>query len=425
MNVNFKESRAFDSADAAIKGYRRHEATQFIEFCVELDNQDDREKHPLEAKLKPMIDPASWNPSPIYDSRRAVAEDVFGYSKDQANAEYAHWAKLYSQIVTKANRTHADHWNSDTIFSDPDLNGFGPWQNAWLLYEGRGRFAGTYAIAIRGTVFSNAPSAVEDAWFHTVQAVGFLSPVVQFADIRDASVHSGFAHATFTTMLDDRYGILRILSGRDLPADTRLYIVGHSQGAAMATLAHAFLHYAMRHDDSAGKPAFGLTGRRYKLKSYGFAQPKPGDYAFSFDFASVTQRHDNAIVINNAIDAIPQVPMTLQALGDLTRDFKGGSAAGKAIEFLSSAGSGIRRAIALLAELFVKDSAEGYGYFYRYTDLLPPEGKLGSDKTASTWNFAPAGHVLFVYGTPGDPQDLFLQHHAWTYRTLIAEQLHD
>jgi hypothetical protein len=393
---------------------------------VELDNQDDRMKRGADKDLYPMIDAALWNPTPVYDSRRAVADDAFNYSKDTANARYLHWAKLYSSIVSRANKKYSAHWNADDIFADPDLNGFGPWGNAWLLLKGTGKYEGSYAIAIRGTVFSNAPSAIEDAWFHTVQAIGFLSPAVQFADASNASLHSGFAHATFTVMLDDRYGILRILEDTKIPANSRLYIVGHSQGAAMATLVHAFMHYAMRNDERAEKSVLGLKGKNYKLKSYGFAQPKPGDYAFSYDFASITQRYDNAIVINNYIDAVPQVPMTLQSLGDLAGDFKGGTAAGKTIEFFSSAGSAIRRSVALIAEPFVKSSAKGYGYFYHYPDLLPRGGAtLGSDKTASTWNLAPAGHVLFVYGTPGDPNDVFLQHHAWTYRNLIREQLSD
>jgi hypothetical protein len=126
------------------------------------------------------------------------------------------------------------------------------------------------------------------------------------------------------------------------------------------------------------------------------------------------------------LDAVPQVPMTLQALGDLAKDFKGGNIVVRIIQLLASAGSAIRRAIALLVEPFVKHSAEGFGYFYHYDELIVPDaGQFGINKMASTWDFTPAGRVLFVYGTPGDPRDTFLQHHAWTYRTLIREQLRD
>ncbi len=429
VNVSATPAPSFQSSDPAIRGYRQREAQAFIEFCVELDNQDDRVAAKKAGKPKPnfdaQINTAEW--TLLFDSRRSVADDVYRYSKSvRPEKDDEPWAKLYTEIISRANKTNPKGWNADDIFNDATLNGFGPWGNAWLLYQGHGPFAGTYAIAIRGTVFSYQPSAIEDAWFHTVQAVGFLSPIVKFSDSPSASLHSGFAHSTFTLLLDDRYGVLRALDNQKTPAQSTLYLVGHSQGAAMVTLVHAFLHLSMRDEDTRSNPVLGLKGKDYRLKSYGFAQPKPGDYEFSYDFAAITQRDDNAIVINNAIDAVPQVPMTLQALGDLNDDFKGSGATEKVIQFFSSTGSRIRRGIAVVAEPFERRSAKGYGYFYHYPDLvMNGSTTLGKDKLASTWNFAPAGHVYFVYGTPGDPKDVFLQHHAWTYRDLIRTQLSD
>jgi hypothetical protein len=407
---------AYDSGDSAMAGYRQQEAAQFVEFCVELDSQDERVKTG-QTVYQARVDPGLWNPVPVFDSRRAVAHDVARYAAGKdLRPDDEHWAKLYRETIAKARGKHGDNWTEQTLFDDPDLNGFGTWQTAWLLYEGRGPYAGAYAIAIRGTIFSSQPSVAEDAWFHTISSEKFLSPYVQFADNPEASLHSGFAHASFTAALDDRYGILRVLADRKPPPRTPLYIVGHSQGAAMATIVHAFLHYAMRNDET-GSERFGLRGRNYRLKSYVFAQPKPGDYAFSADFAGITQRHDNALVINNAIDPVPKVPLSLQSIGDLDRDFSGGSFAVRTLAFASSFGSLFRRGVAQLSEPFVRDSAEGYSYFYNYDRIKPLHG----DSTASTWNFCPAGHVLFVYGTPGDPDDLFLQHHAITYRSLLNQ----
>jgi len=419
MNTDFKTSLLYESGNASMKGYVHAEAKQFIEFCVELDNQDDRLIHSNDQALYPAIDASLWNPEPLFDSRRAVAKDVVRFFKETRTESDEHWGKLYAEIISRANTKHSEAWGEKTIFDDPDLNGFGPWQNAWLLYEGRGEFKGAYAIAVRGTVFSNSPSVAADAWFHPVAAKSFLSQAVQFADSDLATLHSGFAHATFTVLLDDRYGILRVLNDKNLVANTRLYIVGHSQGAAMATMVHAFMHYVMRNDQQKDKAVLDLKGKNYKLKSYGFAQPKPGNYVFSSDFASITQRSDNAIVINNHIDPVPKVPFTLQAAGDLDDDFKGRTFAVKVIHFFSGLGSAMRQGIALLAEPFVKDSAKGYSYFYKYDNINP----IGRDKTAGSWNFAPVGHVIFVFGTPGDPKDSFLQHHATTYRKLISEQL--
>lgn len=419
----------FHSSDRSMSGYRQQEALAFIEFCVELDNQDDREAAKKAKNPNPIFDakvnPAEW--TLVYDSRQAVADDVFRFSQLAIVADKDKpWRKLYAEIIARAKKGHPNGWKAADLFDDATLNGFGPWGSAWLLYRGDGSFKGAYAVAIRGTVFSYQPSAMEDAWFHTVKATEFLSPIIKFCDSSTASLHSGFAHAAFTVLLDARYGVLPILEALKVPAHSRLYLVGHSQGAAMVTLVHAFLHHAMRDEDGRAKAVLGLKDKDYLLKSYGFAQPKPGDYEFSYEFARITQRDDNAIVINNAIDAVPQVPMTLQSIGDLNDDFKGSGITLKLIQFFSSAGSGIRRGIAVLGEPLEKRSAQGYGYFYHYDDLvLNGTAVLGKDQLASTWNFAPAGHVYFVYGQPGDPHDLFLQHHAWNYRELIRTQLID
>lgn len=420
-NIESGTTLSYESGDIANKGYRYEEAREFIEFCIDLDNQDDRLKHPSDNSLRPNVDPGLWNPEPIYDSRVSVAKDVVAFKKlDMHDQESSHWSKLYREIISKADSKYPDGWDEKKVSDDPDLNGFGPWQNAWLLYEGRGNYKGMFAIAIRGTVFSNVPSAIEDALFHPVVAKQFLSRFAQFADDDEASLHSGFTHATFTLLLDDKYGILRILHDKQVPAHSRLYIVGHSQGAAMATLTHAFFHYAMRHDDNS-EPVFGLNGQDYKLKSYVFAQPKPGNYAFSADFASITQKCDNAIVINNDIDAVPQVPLTLQSAGDLSGDFPNSSILGKIIRAISGLDSLFRKLISAIAEPFVKNDARGYSYYYKYDSI----GPIGDDKPASSWNFLPAGHVILVFGTSGDPNDPFLQHHATTYRILIREQLTD
>lgn len=407
------------SGDPGNKGYKFAEASQFIEFCVELDSQDDRLTSPHDPRYVPKIDPTYWNPEPIYDSRKAVATDVMDFRKTGETENNKGWAKLYEDILERASKNPPSEWTEEALSNDPRYNGFGPYQSAWLLYEGQNGSNGSksYAIAIRGTVFSAKPSVVEDALFHPVFAKQFLSPMVSFANFEDASLHTGFAHATFSLLLDDRYGILRVLQ-KKVPANAHLYIVGHSQGAAMATLTHAFLHYAME-NATAQKDPFNLMGKNYKLKSYVFAQPKPGNFSFAADFATITQGTDNAIVINNDIDPVPQVPLTLQDLGDLDGDLPGSSLGATALHKISGIGSEIRGFIGRVAEPFVKKDDAGYGYYHNYSQLVP----FDHDKVASSWNFMAAGHVVFVYGTPGDGSDEFLQHHAWTYRNLIRAQL--
>lgn len=418
MTRDYQPARQYVSGDPEDRGYKFQEASQFIEFCVELDSQDDRMASPDNPHYVAQINPLLWNPTPVYDSRQAVAQDVVDFKAHGETPQNSHWTKLYREIIGRAAQHPPSEWTAPALYNDPRYNGFGPYQSAWVLYEGRNQNAGAYAIAIRGTVISALPSAVEDALFHPVFAKHFLNPAVSFSGFDDASLHSGFAHATFSLLLDDRYGVLRVLHCRALPANTRLYIVGHSQGAAMATLTHAFFHYAMLDATEANNP-FDLNGKNLKLKSYAFAQPKPGNFAFAADFASITQETDNAIVINNDIDPVPQVPLTLQDLGDIDGDIPGSSFGAKALHFISGIGSGIRGTIGRIAEHLVKKDDAGYGHYFNYSQL----GSIGQDRTASSWNFMAAGHVILVFGKPGNASDQFLQHHAWTYRNLIEEQL--
>jgi hypothetical protein len=415
--VQIRLEQAFSSGDFANKGYRFEEAAQAIEFCVELDCQDDRLKSPDDTRYVPEIDPRFWNPEPVYDSRKAVARDLIAYKQGEIGPD-SPWAKLYAGILERARNAPPCPWTVEAFAADARYNGFSPYQVAWALYEGRGDFAGAYAIAIRGTVFSARPSALEDFIFQPMRATRFLNPHVSFAGIDTAEVHSGFAHGSFSLLLDDRYGILRVLHDREIHKYARLYLVGHSQGAAMATLVHAFLHHAMLHAEIAD--VFDLRDRHYRLKSYAFAQPKPGNFDFAVDFASITQRFDNAIVINNALDVVPQVPLTLQDLDDVCSDLKGESWLVHALQHFAGVAADIHSVVGKVVEPFVRKHAAGYGYFFNYAAL----GALGAETVGHSWNFQPAGHVMHVYGQPGDGRDPFLQHHAWVYRDLIRAQLY-
>jgi hypothetical protein len=414
---------------AAPGGYDFGEAQAFVEFCVELDSQDDRLEHPDEPKFRARIDTAKW--ISIFDSRQAVAEDYMAFKAHAPLKAHAAlgapdndlrpWRRVFAEIDKEAARRQITIRSADDVARNPDLNGFGPWQNAWILYRGVGANTGKFAIAIRGTVFSNSPSAIEDAIFQPVLGHHFLSRATSFALDESAQLHGGFADATFTVLLDRRYGILQQLRDRAVPPSSQLYIVGHSQGAAMATLVHAFLYTSMMQADTSSEDPLELRGLGYQLKSYAIAQPKPGNYAFSAEFAQYTQAPDIAIVINNSIDAVPQVPMTLEATADLATDFHGRFLLARIIHSLSWPGKAMRSGVSRVLDWMTRKRAEQYGDFYRWAAIRP----LGSIRGGSSWNFVPAGRVILVRGTPlTDPgSDIFFQHHASTYRDLIHSQL--
>lgn len=443
---------AYSSGDASFKGFDLQEAKDAIEFCVDLDSQDDRlftrqalasttnppsasQRKTLEANLKgftPQLDAARWNLKPLYDSRQAVAEAYVAYKQlpPQASGELAsndlrHWHRLFEDLEKRAESLKIDKasLNEATIYNDPRLNGFGPWQNAWVLYQGVGVNAGRYAVAIRGTVMSSHPSVVDDVYFQPAYARSFLSKHFQLTDHPTAAVHSGFAHATFSTLLDLRFGIIPLLKDK-VPPGADVYVIGHSQGAGIATLVHAALHYGMLAGDVRDDDTLGLKGKRYRLKSYQFAQPKPGDMGFSASFARITQATDNAFVINNDLDPIVQVPLTLQTVGDLSTDFKSRSLLARAVRGISTFGIHFRRGVGHVLEKHTRDSSAGYAYYYNYFQLAGPDHQLEQIAVSPSWNFTSAGRVMWVYGQKppaANSKDDFYQHHATTYRVLLDQ----
>ena len=415
MNPDFV--RGAHHAIPSTSGFDKAEAQAFIEFCVDLDNQDDRLRDPTLERYQ--ANPAhmpGW--VKLFDSRDLVAQDLAAFHAGHPNAGTEPWTKVYKEAIERAQDNPPASWSAEALKEDARYNGFGPYQSAWTLYKLNDK---TYAIAIRGTVISSAPSVFADLYIHPVKGDKFLSPHVKFANLDGAALHSGFAHATFTLMLDERYGVLRAMAA--LPANSKLYIVGHSQGAAMGTLVHAFLYHGMQNATQQEDP-FRLLGKSFLLKSYAFAQPKPGNAVFAAEFASFTQPLDNAIVINNPLDPVTQVPLTLQDLGDLNNFLPNSSGGWMFVHKLGGIGPALRGAVGRLAEPFVRKNATGYGYFFNYPELgIATDAPV--DEVASSWNFTPVGHVIYVYGSTSEvsTKDDFLQHHAWYYRELIEKQL--
>lgn len=399
---------AFDSGADTMSGFKYVEAKELVEFCVELNSQDDRKKPPENSDpevYKPKLDSSKWQVK--FDSRKQVSEappDI----------------KLTQECKNK---------NKDERKEDPNCNGFGPFQNAWMLYQDT-TATDTYVIAIRGTVFSNSPTLIEDMLATTILAKDGIEfkknkfASVRFSDLSDAEVHAGFAYGTFMTLFNNDYGILKQLEEQRIPAGAKIYIVGHSQGASMATLVHAFLHYAMRDNQ------FGLGEKGFKLKSYAFAQPKPGNHVFSMDFANITRQHNNAIVINNTLDPVPKVPFTFELASDWASDIQGRGFWISVIHGVANAGMKFRGLFSSAVEEKIAKTKD-IDKFYRADDLVRDEQT--NMPTGVSLNYVSAGLIIPLDGyavkkgdmtTPytGQPNDKFIQHHAVTYRQLIDEK---
>jgi hypothetical protein len=406
-----KEVHMFDSSHGT-DGFNITEVKDMIEFCVDLDSQDDLQN----------------------DLNNAIKQED----------------SIYNPLINK------DRWeivvDSRELFKSgerqPDKNGFPPFNNAWTLsrlVSAEADKPKIYALAIRGTVMSSNPSVKEDALSTTIAAnYGIELPVgsylpVSFADLPRAEVHAGFAYGAFSALFDGTYGILTNLKkygvepGSEIiitdgiltnlkkygvEPGSEIIITGHSQGAAMATLIHAFFHYAMR------DKRFGLGDMNYALKSYVFAQPKPGNNQFSMDFAEIASSRNNAFVLNNTLDSVPQVPLTLQTIDDAVDDLavvdEMEKMALNALNLLnpirSLVSSHIADKIARMQTLKTED-------LYFAEELT--QNRTKNKTEAVSLNYVPAGNIVPLIGDPsgkyynGQKVDAFIQHHATTYRKLI------
>ena len=194
-----------------------------------------------------------------------------------------------------------------TIIFDSPVIGIGQFTEKWQLWQNA---AGSYAIVLRGTVL-DAGSILEDLLSFLVPAsgrltVGHVQIDYSFAASSDASVHFGFALGTLLLLKDPQDGILVQLAS-NVPPGSSIYITGHSQGAAMATLLRSYFAYA----SDAPKE------KNYSYKTYVYAQPKPGNDHYASDFESRFCNSGFAFRVTNSLDWVPQVPFTLEFPGDI------------------------------------------------------------------------------------------------------------
>jgi hypothetical protein len=307
-----------------------------------------------------------------------------------------------------------------------------------------------YAIAIRGTV-GEINSILADAFVTSIPAYAGIEypkdkalPLL-FAATPKSEVHVGFAYAAFTLLFEKDKGVLAQLHKLNLPNNTKLFITGHSQGAAIATLVHSFLYYAVTDPQDRYKLNLKLTGINDKsksnrntvqLKSYVFAQPKPGNQQYSEDFAQITK--DMAYVINNDRDPVPQVPLSRQTIAEVIEGVEEDNAGAgnhlrqffsREITNLTNIKNNIRgkiaeKIVALVAEKFVKKGISLSLDEYFKNDEKPVKA------IARSLNYTLTGQLIPVFGAKkggkdypiGNSQDFLLQHHATNYRRLIDNQ---
>jgi hypothetical protein len=398
------------------------EALALLEFCVNLDSQDDLHPHPSPKKKPAPVPPVRA----IFKMREDRIKDWDAPDTDDKDSR-----------VMVARRDTANDPTVDFTQRkfDSRFNGFGPFSSAWTLWHKKN--STTWALVFRGTVFESTPSVDEDVIVTTVAARNGLAIEnrilpVSFADLPRAEVHEGFAYGLFSMLFDKNFGALDAVR-KYVPAGSTLILAGHSQGAAVAVLAHAFLYQAQYYPD--GGDPFGLRDKAYSLKSYTFAQPRPGNLQFALNFARMTGGGATSFAINNTIDPVPMVPVTHSFTVGAFEDSPNRHG-WKVLRWLNNQYNRLHNGWNSLLQKGLQPEMRAVKNSHLSDYRIDPAswGPVTPPDTPVSQNYVTAGNViplvghtneeiLTYYHYPDDAVDEFIQHHATTYRRLLEELL--
>lgn len=302
------------------------------------------------------------------------------------------------------------------LFDGPEIGDF---ENKWQLW--RRASDGRFAIAVRGTI-PEAGSILEDLISVIVKADGTLSvgPLqcqYKFAADPSAGVHLGFAIGTLLLLTDPANGILVQLTKCGVAPGSDVYITGHSQGAAIATLLRSYFEY------SGGMPA------NCSIKTYVFAQPKPGNQHYADDFEDRFCNSAMAFRVSNVLDWVPEVPFTLQSPYDIDQPNPLSVIASPpvTIALIQKAVAEVHAIVELHSRARLQSKAVSLVHAASPQRALAPapEALLAipfSVPIMDTLDFVNAGTDFPLLGKPcvGDQcKDAFWEHHATTYYPLL------
>jgi hypothetical protein len=165
----------------------------------------------------------------------------------------------------------------------------------------------TAVISVRGTTMETV-SWLENFYAVMVPAKGQLKLSnafvfdYQLCDDEKAAVHAGWLIATAFLSKD----ILPKLDSLSQAGIKDFYIMGHSQGGAIAYLLTAhFLNLQKQHKIS----------KELVFKTYCSAAPKPGNLHFAYAYENMTQGGWSFTVVNSA-DWVPEAPFSIQTTLD-------------------------------------------------------------------------------------------------------------
>ena len=231
-------------------------------------------------------------------------------------------------------------------------------------------------------------------------------------------MHYGFALGLFALLDDPANGILARIKA-NIPAGSQLYVTGHSQGAAIATLLRSYLHY------KGGLPD-GCT-----VKTYVFAQPRPGNAHYAQDFEKQFSTPGLAFRVTNTLDWVTEVPFTVQLIDDIDKP-NPVSVLGLSF-FLHTVKAALDPLLELLYSLIERHTRSHFqpvaASLVRAGVSTEPRGANAPSaldftvKFLGSLNYVGAGTEYPLTGIPAqgpDAQDFLFEHHATTYYRLMT-----
>ncbi|UTW64104.1 lipase family protein [bacterium SCSIO 12741] len=157
-------------------------------------------------------------------------------------------------------------------------------------------------INFRGST-EKAISWVENFYSAMIPAKGKIviqeeSHPYTFATEKEASVHAGYALAVVILSED----ILREIKQLNDQGIYQIYITGHSQGGALATMTRAWLE---------NLPKKALDPKN-EFKTYAFANPMCGNQEFADEYGERFVETETAFSIINPRDIVPKLPLNYE-----------------------------------------------------------------------------------------------------------------
>lgn len=176
--------------------------------------------------------------------------------------------------------------------------------NRWELWTSKDSIA---TISIRGTTLK-LESWIENFFAAMLPASGTIhlsdSLIYNYhlSNNKRASVHAGWLIGTLSLYED----ILPKIDSCLDSGTSDFYIIGHSQGGAIAYLLTSMLH------DLKSK---NLKYKNLTIKTYASAAPKPGNLYYAYEYEALTQNGWAFNVVNSA-DWVPEGPFSIQTTND-------------------------------------------------------------------------------------------------------------